>query len=372
MLFTRIAGELPGGAEQLFRLHPADLTALLELVWETRSHENTETGRPNRRSIQPELPKELLDLFGRDNVNGNTHIARNRALFTPAGTQGNGTNLWDHLIYALMIENTGIYEIFTKVLYEFLHGEKIGVPRVNSQLWLRNTEELFYKNPPHFFITNITSQIRPDMHASRKNAYYRMFGMININSDSEHKFHRPENSNTKFVAIFEDFCRSVWEGIINFGNSSGANPTDDSSIANTAQQLHNMLMARRQYGNLSREEFLFIAMMSWLHLSITFNSSIVEDLRAEASSPEQRLMKVGERVNIPAHANSKSFFDLSITMSRILLQIEAGTYNDPTAVPALYTKGSGPEIDMRTIITHWSLTTGTNLRARTSPVSVQA
>jgi len=372
MLFRRIAGVLPGGAEQLFRLHPTDITALLELAWELRQHEVDETGRPGRRSHHLEMPKNLLDLFGRDEVNGVTHISRIRSAFSSVAAGTTGTIMWDHLIYALMIENTSIYEIFHKVLYEFLHGENLGVARTNSQLWLRNTEELFYKDPPHFFITNITSQIRPDIHASRKNAYYRMFGMVNVNCPADYKFDKAENSNSKFVAVFETFCRSVWEGIVNFGNTSGANPTNDMNIANLAQQLHNMLMARRQYGTISREEFLFVAMMSWFHLSIEFNSPIVLDLRAEASSSEQRLMKIGERVNIPAHAHSKSFFDLSVTMSRILIQIEAGTYNDSSAVPALYTKGSGPANDMTVIINQWEQATGTFTRTRKAPVLVTA
>ena len=33
--------------------------------------------------------------------------------------------VWDHLIYAYMIGNTRIYEIFRRVLHEFLHGEKL-------------------------------------------------------------------------------------------------------------------------------------------------------------------------------------------------------------------------------------------------------
>ena len=95
----------------------------------------------------------------------------------PADPTKRRTVLWDHLIYAYMIENTRIYEIFRRVLYEFLYGEKLGVPLPDAQDWLRNTEELFYRDPPPFFITTITSDIRADLRASRRNAYQRMFGM---------------------------------------------------------------------------------------------------------------------------------------------------------------------------------------------------
>ena len=58
---------------------------------------------------------------------------------------------WDHLIYAYMIENTRIYEIMGRVIYEFLHGEKLGAPTSPAtQLWLRSTEELFYRDPPPY------------------------------------------------------------------------------------------------------------------------------------------------------------------------------------------------------------------------------
>ena len=91
---------------------------------------------------------------------------------TPPGAR------WDHLIYAYMIENTRIYEIFRRVVHEFLHGEKLGAPGASeTQLWLRTTEELFYRDPPPFSITTVSSHIRPDLRSSRRNAYQRMFGM---------------------------------------------------------------------------------------------------------------------------------------------------------------------------------------------------
>ena len=41
--------------------------------------------------------------------------------------------VWDHLIYAYMIENTRICEIFRRVVHEFTHGEKLGTPRVSRR-----------------------------------------------------------------------------------------------------------------------------------------------------------------------------------------------------------------------------------------------
>ena len=36
---------------------------------------------------------------------------------------------------------------------------------------------MFYRDPPPFFITAVTGYVRPDIHATRRNAYQRMFGM---------------------------------------------------------------------------------------------------------------------------------------------------------------------------------------------------
>ena len=130
-----------------------------------------------------------------------------------------------------------------------------------------------------------------------------------------------------------------------------------------AHELHDMLRTRRESGNLSREEFFFVSMMSWFHLTLEFNSPLVIALRAEASSEDQRLFKVAERVKLPAHGKTFDFFRLADPMSSVLIQIELGTFNDEVSVPALYTPGSSLEADMRRIITHWSIATGRDMKA---------
>jgi hypothetical protein len=279
--------------------------------------------------------------------------------------------LFDHLIYAYMIENTRIYEIFRRVVHEFLHGEKLGVPgSADSQRWLRTTEELFYRDPPPFFITAVTSYVRADIHATRRNAYQRMFGMdLNHGTDDNkpYPYVKAEAANSEFVNTLEEFLREVWIGIENVNNISGARPTDDAKIADLAEKLHDMLITRRQTGNLSREEFVFVSMLSWFHLTVDSNLPIIQDLRAQATSPEERLFKIAQRVGLPAHGLSKNYFDIADSISRILIEIETGLFNDPGAAPALYTPapgGGGPDEAMRTIIRHWSIITGREMKAR--------
>lgn len=366
-MFRRIARGIAGGANTLFKLHPLELSALLEAAWEFRVHQSPlQAGHPNRRSDTPELPRYILnlfDFFSGGNTTGNSLNAVVQRMF--------GEVRWHHLIYAYMIENIRVYEIFEKVLFEYLHGERLGPPLPDAQHWLRNTEELFYRDPAPFSIYGVVSDVRPDKRASRRNAYYRMFGMeLNHGAGKEktYNYQKPEVANREFVATFEAFLREVWIGISNVGNASGSNPTDNAAIANLARQLSDMLRTRRQNGNLSRQEFWYVAMMSWFHLTIEPTNPplpIIASLRAEAPREDQVLFKVAERVGQPVYSRAYDLFQLAEPMSRILTQIEMETYNNPAAVPALYTEATnGPEADMRTIITHWSLATGKDMKVR--------
>jgi hypothetical protein len=358
-MFRSFAGSIPGGADTLFRLHPTQLAMLLEQAWESRIH-------------SPALP--LGHPFHRSDLPGVPGLAGGSALGTAAvaNTGRFRTVLWHHLIYAYLVENTVVYEIFDRVVREFLHGEQLGAPTPGSEHWLRNTEELFFKDPAPFLITAAASHVRPDLRATRRNAYLRMFGQ-GLNHDKDYKFPAAKAANDEFVSTLEEFLREVWVGITNVGNASGANPTDDGAIADLAERLQHMLISRRVAGNLSREEFYAVSTMSWFHLTLEYDSPIVVALRAEAASPEERLFKIGERVSVPAHKLARSLFELADPMSRILTLIETGTASSPAAAQAFYNPGGGNTIprDMGTIITHWSIVTGREMKTR-KPTSAQA
>jgi hypothetical protein len=89
-----------------------------------------------------------------------------------------------------MIENTRIYEIFRRVIEEYAFGERVGVAR--GQAWLRTTEALFYRESPPFQIYALSSWVRPDIRAVRRNAYYRMFGVdLNHGTDDNKPYPYP-------------------------------------------------------------------------------------------------------------------------------------------------------------------------------------
>lgn len=351
----------------LFQAHPIQITTLLELAWRAREHQDSAElllGQPDRRSDSRGIPDCLLDGLMctlRQRGSDATLEPFNRASWT-------NVQLWMHLIYAYLIENTRVYEIFRKVIYEFRHGEKLGIPRPETQHWMRITEELFYRSPAPFFIFAIDSDIRPDQGATRRNAYWRLFGMeLNhpMKEGMPYAFVKPETSNIEFVNVLENLLHHIYIGLINVSNESGAKPTDDAIIFNYANQLFDLMITRKQYGILAREEFWFVSMMSWFHLTLEQNTSVVLDLRAEGSSPEQRLFNIAKRVEMPAHSKSEQFFRMAPLLSELLIFIESNGVSDAPAAQTLYNDvpGSLRGINYQ-IIADWEQATGHNIRKR--------
>lgn len=357
------SADTQNAALKVFDLHPLQLARLLEETWFMRTDTN---GRPSL-ALPPEL---LLDqLESGIQLNGPNDIF---PIFPDNETGDVGRRaIWNHLIYAYMIENTRIFEIMGRVLQEYLHGETLEVPSDATQRWLRATEDLFYRDAPSAGVHALTSWVRPDIRASRRNAYFRFFGMDLNHGTPDNRpypFEKAKAANREFVAILEEFLREIWKGIENSINTSGVNATDDAAIASLAKQLFDMLRVRRRNGNLSREEFVHVTTLSWFHLTVEFDSPLVRDLKAEASSPEERLRKIGERVSLPAHAKSESYFILSETLSRLLIAVELGLFNSPANVRGLYAPPTPAtpnalREDVMAIITHWSMATGRDLKA---------
>jgi hypothetical protein len=286
------------------------------------------------------------------------------------------TPIWHHLIYAYMIENTRVYEIFGRVIAEYTQGERLGILQQDaSYQWLRTTEELFYKDASPFQPFNLVSRIRPDIAATRRNAYYRMFGMdLNHGRDGSpaYPYIKPPVANREFVSTFEEFLREVWRAIENANNQLASNPTDFPAIQDLADRLQNMLTARRggdvSRPNLSREEFLAVSLMSWLDLTLSFDSPIVLELSGAGPSPEERLRQIGERVGLPSHGRSHSYFLLAPRVSTVLIQLERGDFNSRAGAETL--AAPGPVRDrVADVIHHWSLISGRDLKSMPTRVS---
>lgn len=358
-MFRQLAGLIdpdPNAARlAVLGLHPMQLARYLEEAWINRS-----TGPVLPAPTALEVPSALRDQEASSGL--------------PAPAPG---VIWDHLIYAYMVENTRAYEIFRRVLEEFVYGERLGTPSDATHRWLRTTEQLFYSDNAPFQISSLTSWIRRDLGATRRNQYFRKFGMdLNHGTDDNRPYPYPRAaaSNTEFVATWEELQREVWRGIENFSNTSGARPTDDATIANLARTLNDMLNVRRQDGNLTRDELSHVSTMSWFHLTLSFDSPVIEDLEAQGNSAEERLLKVGQRVGLPAHSRSGAYFRLADNMSLILRAIEAAQFNTAAGAQTLYAPPPPPPAPpptppiirevMTDIIRDWSLASGRDMKAR--------
>jgi len=285
----------------------------------------------------------------------------------PPGDPGVGL-LWDHLIYAYLVESTGALEVFAEVVRRLVAGETLGTLSLEGAKWLRATEELFFREPPLFSITGVVSEARPYARVTRRNAYWRMFGLdlphpVPLQRDGtggrqEWKDHVGLGVNTDFQAKWSELLRQVYFGLVNNANTSGTNPTDPSYVAFLCKSLRDMLNNRRRGGQLAREEFVYVTVLSWFHLTLETNTPIVKDLKAEATSPADRLSMIAQRVGMAPAARSRELFELAQPMSAVLRAIELGSFDDPTAASALYEDGTPLSEDMRDLINLWQSATG--------------
>lgn len=351
-----------GDIEGLFKVHPQVLIAAIERYYSTRKLALGAGGPDYSDPGAPLLPVVFTGL----NAGLNT--------LPPLPDR------WDHIIYGYMIENTRIFEIFDRVVREYEAGERFETPDPDTALWLRATEALFYRDLPSGFIGAMTSWLRPDSRATRRNTYYRLLGLdLNhgLDGNQPYQFDKPTSANRDFVGTFESFLREVWRGMMNANNLVGPNEADDAAIADHVRRLREMLLVRRNNGNLLREELWAVVTMSWFHLAVAEDTPVVRALKAEAESPGDRVRKLGERVGVPVHGRSDNYFSMAFQLSQVLSFLEREPLTaTPAAAPGFYklpvVLGGYPNLaaDMHTIITHWSAATGRSMK--TLPLTLGA
>jgi hypothetical protein len=371
----------------LFIYHPLQISALIETVWQNR---NNALGSQTSYPFVPWSPQVAHPILNAPFFSGYDWISSPPTRLPPPagftiplnqpgithtwdglgpgpGPAMHPTN-WDHLIYAYVIENTRIFEIFSKVLETYMFTEQLETPSPTSQLFWRNVEYLIFGDAMASMVWTTSSRLRRDEVANRLSTYYWMFGIdLSHAADvaSRHPYQKPAAANRDFIPTFEALGREVWRGIVNAKNISGANDTDPTVIATIARRIYDMMATRRINGNLSREEFRAVAVLSFLHLAVLFDSPAVVDLKATASSPEMRLQKIAERVGMTAHPKSKPFFDLAAPFSVLMHSIETGVFNDPVGAQALYSQVA-PNFAARnaeTVIDQYTLATGRDLKS---------
>jgi len=292
---------------------------------------------------------------------------------------------WDHLIYAYAIENTRAAQILARIVHAFRSGEGLGIPSVATQRWLDVTETLLYNaaNPVPAWLS--TSAVRPDAEAVRRNAYYRMFGMdlsFGTDANAPYPYDKAEAANKTFVQLFEELLFELWRAIENIRNLVANNTTDDDRIYRLSQELGFILRSRRINGLLAREELAAVTAMGWVELTVSSNTPVVNDLRAQAASPGDRLQVIGDRVKLVPHSRAASFFAMDAELSLLVRALEAGWVTDSGRSWLLYQSVIPPNVpppppgatplgtEVRRVITEWAAASGHDLKSRAVPITV--
>lgn len=294
---------------------------------------------------------------------------------------------WFHTGYSYVLENTRVIQILARVVKEFRSGEALGIPQLATNRWLDATEALLFDGANLFGAWLSTSSVRPRSAAVRRNLYWRLMGAelaFGNDDNTPFVFDRAAAANTGFIPLFEELLAELWRAMSNLRNTSGENQADDDRIYRIAEQLSYMMRVRRQQTMLAREELAAATVLGWAELTLDTNTPIVMDLRADASSPGDRLRLIGERVGLPAHSRSSSFFSMAQSLSMLLRAIEGSWAQGPSTAWLLYantqpnanvqaapagTRGLGDE--SRRVITEWSAATGKDLKTSSRPRRVE-
>lgn len=386
------------GAQRLFRLHPNQIAYFLDEVWDSarRTPQIPDpTGQKDLVFFAKFFDDTVFDALDQPTQPGSDPFFSTdgiNAFLNPSGINTNGffewngrpnelfcpPLLWHHLAYAYVLESTGIVEIFAEVVRRLVVGETLGVLSEDSIAWLRATEQLFFRDLPTFSVASVLSQVRPFDRTNRRNAYWRLFGL-----DLAHAVPAPWAGsgpladwkaltgpvNQDFRQKWSEFLRQVWIGVENRNNDSGANPTDASYIALLARALKDVLGNRRRGGALAREEFAYVTMLNWFHLTVDTDTSLIKDLQAQASSPADRLGALGQKVGITPALRSRELFDLAEPMSTLLRGVELGLFDTEETAKTLFTDGSNIFRDVLDTINNWQSATGE--RVKESPARQQ-
>jgi hypothetical protein len=384
-MYRYLARQFPDPA-RIFLVHPIQLSRWLEVAWAAAPQvpvlgKSPATAQLGSTTVIADfdVPEELLKTLEPGillNDPGNWQQTADRHT---------APLLWDHLVYAYLIESTGVYEIIAKILARIVRGETLGKLRPETLQWARVMEELLFRSPPLFSIGGVDSKLRDDDRINRRNAYWRMFGF-----DLPHavpglppgaapwKADVGNGANTAFGDRFRELLTQVWTGYENKINQVGANATDAQYVGLLAEALDDMLGNRRQGGLLSREELTYSAGMSLCDLTVASDTPVVQDLQATATSPAERLAKLGERVGVVPAPRARELFELSDPMSALLWGIELGLFNPNAAPESLYlpdTIGGPPttlNIEVNRIIDLWQSATGTRIKIPTAGTGAAA
>ena len=340
-------GNLNAAAGAVLTSDPLDLALYMEQIWDLFDPWN-----PNPKPAGP--ARASLWMTGR---------------FSMLGTNGNPA--WDHLGYSYVLENTRAVQILRQVVREYRSGEGLGIPSIATQRWLNVSEALLFgtMNPMSPWLVMGSPPLEPE--AQRRAAYFRLLGLDLAFGSEDNRppvYSKAAASNTGFVRLFEELLYELWQALANLKNISGVNVADNDRIFRIAEELQFVLRSRRQNQLLAREELGAAMVLGWVDLTLAADTPVVQDLKANATSPANRLRLIGERVGLPAHGKSAEFFSMASELSLFLRTLESNIISGPSTVQVLYTPATAVGDASHRVITEWSSATGKDLKSRARPV----
>lgn len=363
-MFRQLANTIAGGVatpastETVLTSRPSELAEYLESCWLLRD-QNLVQGLP------APAPWPAAQVPAQPNEDAIMRVsARPAQLDVPPGLPPAAGAVWPHLAYAFTLEQSRIIPVFRRLLELYVTGS-IPLASWQSRNWIRAAEELFFASPRLPSVYSLESHIRPDGDARRRNAYYRLFGMDLSHGGEDgrpHGYVKSQLANREFVPVFETLLVEIWKAYSNRRNAIGPDTTDDNYIADLLRRLFDILAGQRLQGALAREEFEAVAMLSWFDLTLAFDTQVTRDLNAQASSPTERLFKIAQRAGVSVHVRTDSYFQMALPLSNILRGIESGALSGVPGAQALYLVAGPNQTDVLTLINHWSIATGRNLK----------
>jgi hypothetical protein len=226
-----------------------------------------------------------------------------------------------------------------------------------------------------------TSTVRQDSESVRRNAYWRLFGLdlaFGADDNRPPPYDRAEAANTSFVRLFEELLYELWRAMANVRNIAGENQADDDRIFRLTEELGEVLRSRRQVALLAREELAAATVLGWIELTLSADTPVVQDLRAQATSAADRLNLIAQKVGMSAHSKAASFFSMAQELSVFLRYIESSVVAGPQLSWLLYLQQPPQGVvgvpignDTRRVITEWAAATGKDLKLSTRPVQVR-
>ena len=169
----------------------------------------------------------------------------------------------------------------------------------------------------------------------------------------------------------------LWQAMTNVRNFSGVNSSDDDRIFRLTEELRGA-RSRRQTALLAREELRAATALGWVELTLSADTPVVLDMRAQATAAADRLQLIGQKVGMAAHSKAASFFSMAQELSVFLRFIESGAVVGVNSAWQLYlqavpTGATGVPIgnDTRRVITEWAAATGKDLKLSARPLPIQ-